>query len=100
MKQTPYQTVLTLAKQKGGTLNVNDPDLTAALVKNGKSTAYRLPTYVWEIRTKASLTVNPVRQGKTVIAYDFPAFKTLSASEVVETVASAPSVQEPVAVGV
>lgn len=106
-KSAPYQTVLNLAKTKQGVLSVSDPDLVAALVSNGKSTAYRLPTYVWEIRTKAGITVTPIRQGKTVIAYEFPALKALAGVsetvepvEVAEPVESAQTVQEPETVGV
>lgn len=100
-KIAPYQTVLNLAKSKQGVLSVSDPDLTAALVSNGKSTAYRLPTYVWEIRTKAGITVTPIRQGKTVIAYEFPALKALAGvSETAEVAESVEVVQEPATVGV
>lgn len=89
-KNAPYLVILSLAKSKGGRLNVSDTDLQAALVTNGKSTAYRLPTYIWEIRKKAQVQVTPVRQGKSVIAYDFPALQALAGPPVdVEPVAVA-----------
>lgn len=90
-KIAPYLVVLSLAKSKQGRLSVSDPDLTAALVVNGKSTAYRLPTYVWEIRKKANLTVTPIRQGKSVIAYEFPALTGLASPESVASVEQAPA---------
>ena len=79
-------------------VEVNDPKLAEILSKGGKvhaNTLYRLPTQISGIRRVEKLEVVAIRTGKTVIAYEFPALQALATP-----VVTAPSVQEPVAVGV
>lgn len=88
-KNRVFHKILDIAKANGGYLPVNDP----ALVQLLGGTMYRLASYIWDVRHYAQLTVTPVRQGRTVIAYEFPTLKTLSVpAEPVQDVA--PSVQE------
>jgi hypothetical protein len=77
--QKMYEKVADVVKSKQGIVAVNDPDLDAVLMVNGKSTKYRLATYMWEIRTKMNLAVVPVRTGRMVTSYEVPAFKVVAA---------------------
>ena len=53
-----------------------------------------LASYIWDVRHYAQLTVTPVRQGRTVIAYEFPTLKTLSVpAEPVQDVAPVQEVE-------
>lgn len=81
MKTKMYEKVAELIKQKQGRVHVNDPDLDAVTAVQGKSTKYRLATYMWEIRTKMSLAVVPIRQGRSVIAYEVPAYQVKTVAE-------------------
>lgn len=60
-----YQTILDIAKRNGGIVKVDDPDLVSAL----GSTIYRLSTYIGDVRRKTSFTVEPIKSGRTTIAY-------------------------------
>ena len=85
--QKMFEKVADVIKSKQGMIAVNDPDLDAVLMVNGKSTKNRLATYMWEIRTKMNLAVVPVRTGRTVTSYEVPAFKVVADATVPASVA-------------
>ena len=99
MKTKMYEQVAALMQRKQGRILVNDPDLDAVTVVQGKSTKYRLATYMWEIRTKMSLAVLPIRQGRCVIAYEVPAFRIASTVPVQDAVDVEVAVEQMVSVG-
>lgn len=39
---------------------------------DGKIEAYRLATYIWEIKTKAEIPVTSVKEGRRVVAFAIP----------------------------
>jgi hypothetical protein len=94
-----YMKFVEFARQHNGVVTLNDPALATLLGK----TLYRVSNYVWNARKQQKLEVIAVRSGKTVIAYEFPAFKALAGVtetvEPVETVETA-AVSEPETVGV
>lgn len=90
-----YMTFVNFARQHNGVVRLNDPALSALL----GPTMYRISNYVWNARTQQKLEVIAVRSGKTVVAYEFPAFKALAGVpetvepvEVVEPVTAVPTV--------
>lgn len=96
-----YMKFVEFAKTKQGRVDLHDPDLATLLGK----TLYRVSNYVWNARKQQKLEVIAIRQGKTVIAYEFPAFKALSGVPAepvqdVETVETVETVQEPETVSV
>lgn len=70
MKNARYSVILDIARANGGTVRCDDPALTAGL----GDTAYRLPTYIGDIRRKEGITVDTIKDGRTVVAYVFPTF--------------------------
>lgn len=76
--QKMYEKVAAVIQNKGGIVSVADADLDAVMMVNGKSTKYRLATYMWEIRTKMNLAVVPMRTGRSVTSYEVPAFKVVA----------------------
>jgi len=99
-KNRVFHKILDIAKTNGGYLPVNDP----ALVQLLGGTMYRLASYIWDVRHYAQLTVTPVRQGRTVIAYEFPTLKTLSVPaepvQDIETVQEVETVSAPASASV
>lgn len=81
-----YEKVLDLMKQKGGRIEVDDPDLKAIL---GEELMYRVSVYFSFIRRFSKLEVNAERKGRKVVAYSlvktgagFQNSKYLNASDV------------------
>jgi hypothetical protein len=71
-----YEHVLKLMQQKGGGVDVNDPDLVALL----GDLPHKLPTYIWYIRSVAHLEVKGIRNtdpvkgnGRKVVRYELVA---------------------------
>jgi hypothetical protein len=87
-----YMKFVEFARQNNGVVTLNDPALAALLGK----TLYRVSNYVWNARKQQKLEVIAVRNGKTVVAYEFPAFKALAGvSETVEPVEVVESIETP-----
>jgi len=64
-----YEKVLKLMQDKGGRVAVNDADLSNLLGR----LAYRIPTYMSQIRRQAKLEVKNIREGRKVVAYELAA---------------------------
>jgi hypothetical protein len=64
-----YTKVLALMQEKGGRIEVNDPDLTALLGR----LIYKLAGYMSGIRNRAKLEVRAIRNGRKVTAYELVA---------------------------
>lgn len=65
-----YESVLALMKQRpNGRIEVSDPELQTTLGK----LAYRLPTYMSQIRRMSKLEVRGIREGRKVVAYELGA---------------------------
>jgi hypothetical protein len=81
-----------IAIRNNGVIALDNPDVQKILA-NG--TAYRLPSYIWDIKHYSQLEVTAVRQNRKIIAYELPAIKALAASAqtVVEPMRPTPSVE-------
>ena len=75
MKNARYAVILEIARQNNGVVRCDNPALIAGL----GDTAYRLPTYIGDIRRKEGLVVDTLKDGRSVTAYVFPAFADGSA---------------------
>ena len=64
-----YTKVLALMQEKGGRIEVADPELNALLGR----LIYKLAGYMSNIRRRAKLEVKAVRQGRKVVAYELVA---------------------------
>jgi len=69
MKNARYSVILDIARANNGVVRVDDPALLTALGE----TAYRLPTYIGDIRRKEGMTVDVIKSGRVVSAYVFSA---------------------------
>lgn len=73
-KNTKYMSFIEYAKGAGGIVRLDEPSLANLL----GPMLPRIANYIWQARTLEKLEVNAIRRGKTVIAYEFPAFRLLS----------------------
>lgn len=90
-KNTKYMAFIEYAKSVGGIVRLDEPHLETLL----GPMLPRIANYIWQARTLEKLEVNAIRRGKTVIAYEFPAFRLLS-SQVPYTSVPPVGVPEPV----
>ena len=76
-----YVTLLDIAKSHQGRIDLASPEVLAFLQitpKNPKGRAYRLASYIWDIRQHTQLTVVAERVGRTVTAYVIPAIAAVA----------------------
>jgi hypothetical protein len=81
-KVRAYQELINIAKANGGRIELASPEVQAFLgvtPKTPKGRAYRLPSYIWDIKHYASLDVKAERKGRLVVAYVLPALVALEA---------------------
>jgi hypothetical protein len=71
--------VLELMRNKGGRVELTDPDLENLLGR----TMYRISTYMWYIRTQAQVEVRAIRNGRKVVAYELAAVQAPAGRAVV-----------------
>lgn len=91
-KNTKYMAFIEYAKGAGGIVRLDEPSLAHLL----GAMLPRIANYIWQARTLEKLEVNAIRRGKTVIAYEFPAFRLLSSQRPYSVVPPV-DIDEPVA---
>jgi len=70
-----YHQLMQLCKQKGGRLDMTDADMLTLI--GGEN---RAATQFSAIRRYEKMTVNAVRDGRKVVAYEIPAYQILAAA--------------------
>lgn len=71
-----YHQLMELVKKNGGRLEVTNPDMVTLI--GGE---HRAATQFSAIRRYEKLTVNAVRTGRKVVAYEIPVYQTLATGE-------------------
>lgn len=81
-KSRAYLTLIDIAKRNAGVIDLTNPEVVAFLAVSPsapKGRAYRMPSYVWDIKHYGSLDVRAERVGRTIVRYVLPALVPASA---------------------